>query len=396
MRSDDVFLSLSFPPAAGLLVLATLHRCPVLSLIAPALEGADYFLRRTARVVGGRSKAAGIRDKAGMFGETGSGLRSVSGDAKGLLVVRHGYLVFERYFGRANRNANPDMASTGKAFTSIACGIMLREFRDKLPEGLATKVFTEKYLPEAFPLDDPRMAEITLGQLLCMTGGYWGEGQAPTGIVAGKVTALQPKPGQNIRDLDMSSLRVPLWTEPGAGYSIVAFAAHASIMLRHVTGMELGLHQRAAGEADGLGRMGLLFAPRRFHYAARQWRRKHGAPRDRRAALRLCLPHGGKGHHLVPGLHRPLQQALAMESARPSRCNSSTADGHVAGAPQDAFYKSGPAAGISSSLRSIVIYKLGGKDAHMTGAHWHSAARTKPRTRQLAADPATPSKAWER
>src|SRR4051812_27001307 len=34
----------------------------------------------------------------------------------GLLVVRHGYLVFERYFGKGHRNANPDMASTGKAF----------------------------------------------------------------------------------------------------------------------------------------------------------------------------------------------------------------------------------------------------------------------------------------
>src|SRR6218665_1817214 len=41
----------------------------------------------------------------------------------GLLVVRHGYLVFEQYFGRAARNSNPDMASTGKAYTSIACGI---------------------------------------------------------------------------------------------------------------------------------------------------------------------------------------------------------------------------------------------------------------------------------
>jgi hypothetical protein len=39
----------------------------------------------------------------------------------GLLVVHRGYLVFEKYWGRAFRNANPDMASTGKAFTSIAC-----------------------------------------------------------------------------------------------------------------------------------------------------------------------------------------------------------------------------------------------------------------------------------
>ncbi len=48
------------------------------------------------------------------------------------------------------------MASTGKAYTSIACGIMLNEFKDKIPEGLDTKVFTEKYLPEAFPLNDSR------------------------------------------------------------------------------------------------------------------------------------------------------------------------------------------------------------------------------------------------
>ena len=57
----------------------------------------------------------------------------------GLVVVRRGYLVFERYFGKASRNANPDMASTGKAFCSIACGIMLEEFKDKIPQGLDTK-----------------------------------------------------------------------------------------------------------------------------------------------------------------------------------------------------------------------------------------------------------------
>src|SRR6476620_9720689 len=109
----------------------------------------------------------------------------------GLLVVRHGYLVFEKYFGRAHRDANPDMASTGKAFTSIACGIMLKEFHDKIPDGLDTKVFTEKYLPEAFPLDDQRRAEITLGQLLCMTAGYNGEGQGPIGIVMGKASPMK-------------------------------------------------------------------------------------------------------------------------------------------------------------------------------------------------------------
>src|SRR5262249_34966636 len=51
---------------------------------------------------------------------------------EGLCVVRRGFLVLERYAGRAQRNVNPDMASTGKAFTSIACGIMLKEFHDRI------------------------------------------------------------------------------------------------------------------------------------------------------------------------------------------------------------------------------------------------------------------------
>ena len=40
----------------------------------------------------------------------------------GLVVVRHGYLVYEKYFGKGNREAHPDMASIGKAFTSISRG----------------------------------------------------------------------------------------------------------------------------------------------------------------------------------------------------------------------------------------------------------------------------------
>src|ERR1043166_1626163 len=39
----------------------------------------------------------------------------------GLLVAPPGYLVYERYFGRGNREANPSMASIGKAHASIAC-----------------------------------------------------------------------------------------------------------------------------------------------------------------------------------------------------------------------------------------------------------------------------------
>jgi len=96
----------------------------------------------------------------------------------GLLVVRRGYLVFEKYFGRAHRNANPDMASTGKAYSSIACGIMLQEFRSKSRMVWIPGCSPKNIYPKHSRWTIREKAEITLGQLLCMTAGYHGKGTA--------------------------------------------------------------------------------------------------------------------------------------------------------------------------------------------------------------------------
>ena len=284
--------------------------------------------------------------------------------------MRHGYLVFEKYFGRAHRNANPDMASTGKAYTSIACGIMLHEFHDKIPDGLDTKVFTEKYLPEAFPLDDPRKADITLGQLLCMTAGYTAKAAA-LGVVMGKVVPLKPVPGQNIRDLDMSSIRCRAVDQSRRGLLLFfARAAHRfdRAAPRHGDGTA-GLHQRAPGQADGLGRVGLLPASRRFRHAARQRRRAASPstpPMRCASAIACCTRANGRTSNSCP----PITSRCATSPRRTTRTAPSrlqfehNSDGHVAGAPRDAFYKSG-AGGfgifIVPSL-DLVIYKLGGNN----------------------------------
>jgi CubicO group peptidase (beta-lactamase class C family) len=348
---------------AGALLIA-------LGAIAP-LAADDYFQPPDAQ--GGwrtLDDSASIRKKAGMdlrrldqayhFTERCS-------QHGGLLVVRHGYLVFEKYFGRASRDANPDMASTGKAYTSIACGIMLHEFHDKIPDGLDTKVFTEKFLPEAFPLDDPRKAQITLGQLLCMSAGYHGEGGSP-GVVHGVVVPLKPIPGQNIRDLDQSSIRTVLWTEPGGGYSYSSPSPHiASIVLRHVTGMEL---QDYINEklARPMGWGPWAYCLHRGDYTMPHANGAGSIAVHATDALRFgyCLLHDGKWgeEQLVPGDYVALCN-------KPSKYNPHTpfalmfennSDGHVAGAPRDAFYKSG-AGGfgifIVPSL-DMVIYKLGG------------------------------------
>ena len=291
-------------------------------------------------------------------------------DNGGLLVVSKGYLVLERYYGKAHRNANPDMASTGKAFTSIACGVMLQEFKAKLPDGLDTKVYTQEFLPEAFPLRDPREADIRLGHLLCMTSGHNGEGATPSAVVRGATQALKPAKGQDIRDIDSSSLRTPLWAGPGEGYSYSSPAPHiASMVLRRVTGKELPayLDEKFAqpmgwgpwgyclyrgdvtmAHANGAGSIALRATDAvRFGYCLAQggrWRDRQLIPAD---YLKLCQ------HALPYNPHFPFSLQFEHNQA-----------GQILGAPRDAFYKTG-ANGfclyIVPSL-DLVIYKLGGKD----------------------------------
>jgi len=356
-----------------------MHRCLAstfcaILLLAPLCHAADYFPPpdseggwRTALEVKQARELAGVDlaklDPAWEITKRGT-------QNGGLLVVRNGYLVFEKYFGRASRNANPDMASTGKAFTSIACGVMLQEFKDKIPEGLDTKVFTEKYLPEALPLDDPRKADITLGQLLCMSAGYWGEGGTPSGIIMGKAQQLKPVPGQNIKDLDQSSLKVPLWIEPGGGYSYSSPSPHiASIVLRRVTGMELQNYiGERFGKPQGWGAWGYCLQRGDFKMPHANGAGSIALHATDALRFAYCLLHKGKWREqqLVP--------ADYIEKCRtPSPYNPHTpfslqfehnADGHIAGAPKDAFFKSGANGFCLYVVPSLdlVIYKLGGKD----------------------------------
>jgi CubicO group peptidase (beta-lactamase class C family) len=374
----------------------------LLLLTVPSVRASDYFPKPDSE--GGWRE---VNDKAQVLKRAGLDLPQLErafeftqrcSQNGGLLVVRHGYLAFEKYFGLAQRDANPDMASTGKAVTSIACGIMLKEFHDKVPDGLAQKVFTETYLPEAFPLDDPRKADITLGQLLCMTAGYHGEGSSP-GIVNGRVVPLDQAHGQDIHDLDMSSIRTVLWTNPGAGYSYSSPAPHiASIVLRHVTGMELQdyINERL-GKPMGWGSWG--YCLHRGDFLMPHANGAGSIALHATDALRFgyCLLHQGRwgDKQLVPADYVALcgQPSPFNPHCPFSLMFENNSDGHVVGAPRDAFYKSG-AGGfgifVVPSL-DLVIYKLGGNDGQynvgLTGlpqpaapdhsrADWHPIPKT--------------------
>ena len=294
----------------------------------------------------------------------------------GLVVVRHGYLVYEKYFGKGNREAHPDMASIGKAFTSISCGIMLAEKHDQIPEGLETRVFTEKYLPEAFPLSDPMKAEIKLGQLLTMTSGMHGDGNNP-GIVNGQDTKVEPAPRPAVPlDQDQSALRAAMWTKPGGGYAYASGSPHvASIVLRHLTGMELQQYiaEKLAGPM-GFGSWGyalhrngntlphtpggggialratdaVRFAYMLLHHG--RWGSRQLAPAD---YVAMC----GRPSPYDP--HAPMSLMFEVN-----------ADGHVFGAPRDAFFKSGAGGSgiyVVPSL-DLVMYKMSSSDAQLDPA----------------------------
>ena len=203
-----------------------------------------------------------------------------------------------------------------------------------------------------------------------MSSGYWGEGGAPTGVVAGQVQTLKPVPGQDIRDLDGSSLRVPMWTNAGAGYSYSSPAPHiASMVLRQVSGMELQdfIQQRLA-EPMGWGPWGYCLNRGGFRMPHANGAGSIAVHATDALRFGYCLLHQGRwnGRSLVPAPYIALCN-------QPSPYNVHTpftlqfehnADAHVAGAPRDAYWKSG-AGGfgllIVPSL-DLVIYKMGGNN----------------------------------
>jgi len=354
---------------------------PTLFAIAAVAFGEDYFPKPDS--AGGwrtLKDAAAIKKTAGMDLkklDQAFEYASRSSQHGGLLVVRHGWLVYERYYGRGNREANPATASVGKAYTSIASGIMLAEKKAQIPEGLDTKVFNEKYLPEAMPLDDPAKADITLGQLLSMSSGLHGEGGNPgfvDGVPAVKLTPV-PRPATPLGQ-DLAALRTPLWTKPGGGYSYASASPHvASIVLRNLTGMELHeyVDQRLAkplgwGQWAWAMRRGDNVLPHtpaggdialrstdhlRFLYAILKkgrWGKDQVIPAD---YIELC------GKPTKWNTHAPM--SLMWEN---------NADGHVVGAPKDAFFKSGGGGHgviVVPSL-DMVIYKMSGDDGQYNPA----------------------------
>ena len=196
-----------------------------------------------------------IRKKTGIdVAKLDAAYEFIKGSTKngGLLVVRNGWLVYENYFGKGHREATPNLASCGKSITSVSVGILMEQHPELFPEGLDQKIFNTTYFPDwVFPLPDPRMENIKLGQLLAFSAGIRGNNPVYVNGQPGAIDPVGPDGWYAIVDEmalgkeDGMMGKVPfstktLWCEPGGGYSYATASIHiASIMLRHLAGMEM-------------------------------------------------------------------------------------------------------------------------------------------------------------
>lgn len=312
----------------------------------------------------------------------------------GLLVVRNGYLIFEKYFGRGHREALPELASCGKAFTSLATGIMLREHAAKFPQGLDTKTYHPDFLPGlTLPLDDPRKAEITLGQMLAMSAGV--KGMNPVYVKGARQTWESPTidngPWSTTDDF---ALKQPLWCAPGECYSYSTSSSHLPAMIvRHITGMEMEDYLRKQLTTPlGFGTWG---------YAMYRPKLKGGIDANGRM---LHTPGGGSiavrstdmlrfGYLMLREGKWGKQQVVPAEFTR--MCGRMTKynphythsfnfnmneDGHVAGVPRDAYWKGGAggyAIYVVPSL-DLVVWKLGGNTSQYDPALTRLPVSYKP------------------
>jgi len=299
----------------------------------------------------------------------------------GLLVLRKGWLVYERYFGRGHREAFCNLASCGKSYTSIAIGILMAERPKLFPDGLDQKIFTPVYLPaEAFPLSDPAKADIKLGQLLCFSAGMRGNNPC---YVNGEPVQIEPIGPDGYKAMidsvalgkrDMTNRgelvsAKTLWCKPGGGYSYATASAHlASMMVRHVTGMELEEYLRTRLAAPlGWGR---------FTYAYKQYPAVDHSPGGGGIAVRptdvlrfgyLLLREGRwKDRQVVPADY--VRQCGRKSPYNPHypyslQFNVNT-DGQLADLPRDLYFKGGAGGHVLWIVPSLdlVVWRLAGRD----------------------------------
>jgi CubicO group peptidase (beta-lactamase class C family) len=169
---------------------------------------------------------------------------SLHPEVRSVLVVRHGYLVYERYWHGMTARHGDNLYSVTKSVVSALVGIALGE--GKLT-GLDQPV--GELLASQLPKDaDPRLARVTLEQLLTMTSGLAGDDPS-----LGGDPRISQRQGAS-RDWVRHILGRRLATNPGSSF---AYSSATSQLLSAIVADATGVSTLAFARARLFGPLGI-------------------------------------------------------------------------------------------------------------------------------------------
>jgi CubicO group peptidase (beta-lactamase class C family) len=169
----------------------------------------------------------------------------------GVLIARHGKLVFEEYFHGEHRDRLHDTRSAAKSLTATLIGAAMHA---KAPLQLSTPVYAAMNSGQ-FPADlDPQKRKMTLEHLLMMRSGYFCDDSNPD--APGNEDAMLDQTEE--LDYYRYTLRVPLDSEPGAKGVYCSINPNLALgVLNRTTGESLlNLHDRLLAEPLQFGTYG--------------------------------------------------------------------------------------------------------------------------------------------
>ena len=166
---------------------------------------------------------------------------------RSFLVVRHGYLVYEHYWqGRTVANGD-NVYSVTKSVVSVLVGIALGEGKLKGLDQPVGELLARHFPPDA----DPRLAQVTLEQLLTMTSGLAGDDPS-----LGGDPRVSQRQGAS-RDWVRHILGRRLATSPGSSF---AYSSATSQLLSAIVADATGHSTLAFARARLFGPLGIASA----------------------------------------------------------------------------------------------------------------------------------------
>jgi CubicO group peptidase (beta-lactamase class C family) len=187
---------------------------------------------------------AGIDALVTGHGTRAEKLRERFPQVRSVLVVRHGYLVYERYWRGDTATTGRDVQSVTKSLTSTLVGVALGN-RDLRSLNQTVGELLGPHLPAGA---DPRLVKVTVAQLLTMTGGLARDvpgGGGDPGLSEGMVAS---------RDWVREILGRRLATAPGTSFAYSNAGAH---LLSAIVADSSGQSTLAFARAKLLGPLGI-------------------------------------------------------------------------------------------------------------------------------------------